>query len=120
MDLKNFIIDTVSEIINAVKELQTKYSTPEVLINPDKVFGEKGGFWIGEHSKNNISKRRVQEIKIRASLEITDSETTGRGVGISITSLNLGRKKENNQNEAENSCVEFDLPIALPTVPISD
>ena len=120
MDLKSFITGTVSEIIEAVEELQTKYSAPKVLINPDKVFGEKGTLWIGKHSEDNIAKRRVQEIKIRASLEITDSKTNGQGLGINIASFNWGGKKENNQNETENSCVEFDLPIALPTVPVSD
>ena len=66
MDLKNFIVGTVSETIEAIKELQTKQSAPEVLIIPDIVYGEKGSFWIGKHSKDNISKRRIQEIKIRA------------------------------------------------------
>mgnify|MGYP001072807726 CR=1 FL=1 len=118
MELKNFIISTVSEIIEAIKELQTKYTAPEVLINPDIVYGEKGSFWIGKHSIDNISKRRIQEIKIKASLEVTDSETSEGGAGINISALQMGGKKGYSQNESENSYIEFDIPIALPTVSV--
>ena len=118
MELKNFITGTISEIIEAIKELQTKYTAPEVLINPDIVYGEKGSFWISKHSKDNISKRRIQEIKIRASLEVTDSKASEGGAGINISALQMGGKKGYSQNESENSYIEFDIPIALPTVSV--
>ncbi len=118
MELKNFIVGTVSETIEAIKELQTKYTAPEVLINPDIVYGQKGSFWIGKHSKDNISKRRIQEIKIRASLEVTDSKASEGGAGINISALKMGGKKGYSQNESENSYIEFDIPIALPTISV--
>ena len=118
MELKNFIVGTVSETIEAIKELQTKYTAPEVLINPDIVYGQIGSFWIGKHSKDNISKRRIQEIKIRASLEVTDSKASEGGAGINISALKMGGKKGYSQNESENSYIEFDIPIALPTISV--
>lgn len=46
MELKDFIKETLSQIIDAVSETQEKYKDKHVLICPDDIQSEKGEYYI--------------------------------------------------------------------------
>lgn len=54
MELKDFIKETLSQIIDAVSETQEKYKDKHVLICPDDIQSEKGEYYID--NKSNLSK----------------------------------------------------------------
>ena len=54
MELKDFIKETLSQIIDAVSETQEKYKDKHVLICPDDIQSEKGEYYI--ENKSNLSK----------------------------------------------------------------
>lgn len=54
MELKDFIKETLSQIIDAVSETQEKYKDKHVLICPDDIQSEKGEYYID--NKFNSSK----------------------------------------------------------------
>ena len=50
MELKDFIKETLSQIIDAVSETQEKYKDKHVLICPDDIQSEKGEYYIDNES----------------------------------------------------------------------
>ena len=60
MELKDFIKETLSQIIDAVSETQEKYKDKHVLICPDDIQSEKGEYYIDNESHYEYYNRKTK------------------------------------------------------------
>lgn len=116
MELKEFIKESLSQIIDAVKETQEKYKDTNVVICPDNIQEVKSGLYIlDENEYDNYSSRsKVQNIDMDIAISITEKEGNKSGLGIAKI-INAGISSENAQRNESISKIKFSIPIVLPT-----
>ena len=114
MELKEFIKESLSQIIDAVKETQEKYKDTNVVICPDNIQEVKSGLYIlDENEYDNYSSRsKVQNIDM--AISVTEKEGNKSGLGIAKI-INAGISSENAQRNERISKIKFSIPIVLPT-----
>lgn len=116
MELKEFIKESLSQIIDAVKETQEKYKDTNVVICPDNIQEVKSGLYIlDENEYDNYSSRsKVQNIEMDIAISVTEKEGNKSGLGIAKI-INAGISSENVQQNESISKIKFSIPIVLPT-----
>lgn len=116
MELKEFIKESLSQIIDAVKETQEKYKDTNVVICPDNIQEVKSGLYIlDENEYDNYSSRsKVQNIDMDIAISVTEKEGNKSGLGIAKI-INAGISSENAQRNESISKIKFSIPIVLPT-----
>ncbi len=116
MELKEFIKESLSQIIDAVKETQEKYKDTNVVICPDNIQEVKNGLYIlDENEYDNYSSRsKVQNIDMDIAISVTEKEGNKSGLGIAKI-INAGISSENAQQNESISKIKFSIPIVLPT-----
>lgn len=116
MELKEFIKESLSQIIDAVKETQEKYKDTNVVICPDNIQEVKSGLYIlDENEYDNYSSRsKVQNIEMDIAISVTEKEGNKSGLGIAKI-INAGISSENAQQNESISKIKFSIPIVLPT-----
>ena len=116
MVLKEFIKESLSQIIDAVVETQDKYKETNVLICPDDIQGKDNNLYIDNKNFNNYHNRytRVQNIEMDIAISVTEKEGNKSGLGIAKI-INAGISSENAQQNESISKIKFSIPIVLPT-----
>lgn len=114
MELKNFISETLSQIIDGVSEVQEKYKDKNVLINPDKIEGSNGEYYISGRSSSHIHTTLIQNIEMDVAITATEGNENKVGIGVAKI-LNIGTSKETNALNSTLSRIKFNIPISLPT-----
>lgn len=116
MELKEFIKESLSQIIDAVKETQEKYKDTNVVICPDNIQEVKSGLYILDENEydNYSSKSKVQNIDMDIAISVTEKEGNKSGLGIAKI-INAGISSENAQRNESISKIKFSIPIVLPT-----
>lgn len=114
MELKDFISETLSQIIDGVSEVQEKYKTKNVLINPDKIEGANGEYYISGRSSSHIHTTLIQNIQMDVAITATEGNENKVGIGVAKI-LNIGTSKETNAQNTTLSRIKFSIPISLPT-----
>lgn len=115
MELKEFITETLSQIIDGVLEVQEKYKDQNVLVNPDCFTGSNGEYVLPPKAGYYKIQPNVQMINMDVALTV--SENAGRKSGIGIAKVvSAGISSETNAQNSTISKVKFDIPICLPTV----
>lgn len=116
MELKEFIKESLSQIIDAIKETQEKYKDTNVVICPDNIQEVKGGLYIlDENEYDNYSSRsKVQNIDMDIAISVTEKEGNKSGLGIAKI-INAGISSENTQQNESISKIKFSIPIVFPT-----
>lgn len=108
--------ESLSQIIDAVKETQEKYKDTNVVICPDNIQEVKSGLYIlDENEYDNYSSRsKVQNIDMDIAISVTEKEGNKSGLGIAKI-INAGISSENAQRNESISKIKFSIPIVLPT-----
>lgn len=116
MELKEFIKESLSQIIDAVVETQDKYKESNVLICPDDIQGENNNLYIRDENLYQYFNRytRVQNIEMDIAISVTEKEGNKSGLGIAKI-INAGISSENAQQNESISKIKFSIPIVLPT-----
>lgn len=116
MELKEFIKESLSQIIDAVVETQDKYKETNVLICPDDIQGENNNLYIRDENLYQFYNRntRVQNIEMDIAISVTEKEGNKSGLGIAKI-INAGISSENAQQNESISKIKFSIPIVLPT-----
>lgn len=106
MDLKDFIRDTLLDIIQGVKEAQKESLKSKAVICP--------GVIISDGTHYNFSFQKVQ-----FNIILGDESSTGESKGIKVQfpqwGINIGNSKDENQKNSGQTSVSFTIPIVLPT-----
>lgn len=116
MELKEFIKESLSQIIDAVIETQDKYKETNVLICPDDIQGENNNLYIRDENLYQFYNRntKVQNIEMDIAISVTEKEGSKSGLGIAKI-INAGISSENAQQNESISKIKFSIPIVLPT-----
>lgn len=116
MELKEFIKESLSQIIDAVVETQDKYKETNVLICSDDIQGENNNLYIRDENLYQFYNRntRVQNIEMDIAISVTEKEGNKSGLGIAKI-INAGISSENAQQNESISKIKFSIPIVLPT-----
>lgn len=117
MELKEFIKESLSQIIDAVKETQEEYRDTNVVICPDNIQEINGNFFIFDEKEYDhySSRSKVQNIDMDIAISVTEKEGNKSGLGIAKI-INAGISSENAQQNESISKIKFSIPIVLPTV----
>lgn len=109
IELKEFVEETISQIVEGVKAAQKRVGTSGAIVNPRK-----------SHSSNNIEVEgklySVQNIEFEVSLANMSGEGAKVGFGVAFGTWGFGSnaKVEGQAKSATN--VKFSVPIIFPCI----
>lgn len=114
MELKDFITETLVQMMEGVKNAQKKAEEFGAIVNPESL----GGDSYIEVGNNQVA--RIQEIEFEVALTETSETGTHKGIGVAFSGIGAkGNKDKNEQNISYNK-IRFNVPIALPFVSCTD
>ncbi len=110
MDLRDFIKETISAIVDATSDLQVKYEPENVIINPPVMLKSRDLFDEGGAYQTF---RRVEIVEFDVAVSAA-SETAGGGkAAVKIMSAEVGADGRHNRKNEEASRVRFSIPVTL-------
>lgn len=109
MELKDFIKETLSQIVDGIIESQTTLKEKGALVSPEGYqFRGKGGF--------GMEGTVVEEIAFEVSVGV-DSQNEGKtGIKTPIIEVILGKSS----NKETNNKVSFSVPLVYPRMKVDD
>ena len=112
MKLKVFIITTINEISQGLKEAQEEAENTGILINPSGLaVGDKGDKYL-----RNGGLRFIQELEIKVAISVTEGKGNKAGVGVVAGFFNAGGSTTDEEKNSSVSVIRFSVPLALPAV----
>jgi hypothetical protein len=110
MDLKDFIKETISAIVESTKELQAQFEHAGVIVNPPVSIKEPNLY---EHENTAHRYRRVETIEFDVAVTAATESSGGAKAGLKIFSAEVGADGKHARNREEVSRVKFSIPIVL-------
>jgi hypothetical protein len=109
MELKDFIKETITQIVNGVVEAQTEISQHGAEINPKRVqFREAGQY-------NHYNSGKPQYVEFDVGLTSIQKSGSSEGIGVFLGSISLGKKNDEGAEHTAVSRIKFSLPVVLPS-----
>ena len=116
MEIKDFIIEAITQISLGVKEMQSKESELGIIINPSLQIGSNDKRYVPKAGTGHYaSERYIQDIKFEIGVVVTNDQTGGGGLGVSIPVFNIGANMNVKNSEENVNKLSFSIPICLPT-----
>lgn len=116
MELKTFISETLTQILEGVTESQSKASQTGGRIVPHVQTPREGANLYG-HTNDKLP---VIVVDFDVSVFAQEDTGTKGGIGIAIGVLALGSKGESNQQQNSTNKIKFQIPIALPLQKVAE
>ena len=114
MELKDFVSESLKQIIDGVNEAKRYADENGARINPERQI----------HNSNNASSRKdakngatIETVDFDVAVTVTEGTQTKGGIGVCTGIVGLGSQ---GQSEAANSSVSrlrFAVPLVLPSTP---
>lgn len=114
MKLKDFIKETLKEIVEGVVDAQNETKDTGAIINPSAFFTGPNGDKFFSHSGS----RHIEEIEINVAVSVSEVEGEKSGIGVvgGFFSGGIGNSSETNNSTV--SMIKFKIPVALPAVEV--
>ena len=109
MELKEFVVETISSLADAVDDLQKKYEPQGVIINPPSA---QSGSDVLQVDSSNYSYRRVQKVAFDVAVTVSQETNKAGKAGIKVFSAELGGEVGKADTSSQVSHVKFEIPIA--------
>ena len=111
MDLKEFVAQTLGQIIGGVKAAQAEATVLGGEVNPHlntthSELGKQGFLWAGG--------RYAQVVQFDVALTVIEGTGTKGGIGVFAGAINLGSSGESKAESTSVSRVKFSVPLVLP------
>ncbi|EIQ1514463.1 hypothetical protein LUR59_004661 [Vibrio parahaemolyticus] len=113
MELKEFITEALTQIVEGVHEAQVKVDASGAEINPivrggiDYVAQNGGGL-------ATANGNYAQLVEFDVAVTVTEGQGTKGGIGIVAGAINLGSTGQSNSENSSVSNLKFKVPVALP------
>jgi hypothetical protein len=112
MELNDFVSQTLTQIVEGVKDAQVKLSDSGVEINPHlnsshSEMGKQGMLWTS-------SATAAQIVKFDVALTVTEGTGTKGGIGVFAGAVNLGSSGQSQSENSSVSRIQFSVPMTLP------
>jgi hypothetical protein len=111
MELKDFIKETIIQIIDGVVDAQATISKHGAEINPKKVQFKEAG------QNNYFNSGKPQMIEFDVGLTSIQKSGSAEGVGVFLGAISLGKKNDEGAEHTAVSRIKFNLPLVLPSGP---
>ena len=108
MELKDFIKNTLEQIIEGTSLAQQSIQEKGGTINPTNMSFQKDGAW------NNYRHAMPQEVTFDVGLTSTDKSGSTEGIGVFLGSISLGKKNDAAVEQVAITKVKFTVPLVLP------
>ena len=111
MDIKDFVKSTITQISEAVKELNAElsYDGKGTIVNPSDVQKSKGSVSSSVDLKYNVTDI-VFDLYVSAE---SGSETSGK-IGIFSSIVGIGAAGKSDDSNKQVSRIQFTIPVLLP------
>lgn len=110
MELKEFIKETLLQIVIGVKDAQEASAKYGAAINPAII--KKGDVMttrIGDED------RTVQNVSFEVALASSSGESVNKGVGVMLASIGAGINKNKDDKSSTTTGIKFTIPVVLPS-----
>ena len=111
MELKDFVKETLSQIIDGVKLAQEYVADKGAKINPGfpPMYQDKGGQSIYDRDTSTFS----QNIKFDIAVTVSEGTKTKGGMGIFVGEIGIGAQGQSNASNQSMSRICFSVPIVF-------
>lgn len=111
MDLRDFVSETLTQIVEGVKSAQSKAAESGATVNPHlttahEQAGKQGFLWTGD--------AYAQVVQFDVALTVTEGTGTKGGIGVFAGAINLGSSGQSQNESSSVSRVKFSVPLSLP------
>lgn len=110
MELKDFIKETLVEIINGVKEAQKDIESTGAYINP-MVSKSTDKISVAHYSGHTYT---IYDVDFDIAVTASDSSGKKGGIGVFLGSVGAGTKAESNESNVFQNKIKFQVPISYP------
>lgn len=111
MELKDFVKETLIQIIQGISEAQEALADTDCAINPREI--KKGDY--AEASIKNKT-HVVQNVSFNIALTSTSNSEDKTGIGVMFGSFGIGGNKTSTDGSASNTNISFSVPVVFPSV----
>ena len=108
MDIKEFTKETITQIVNAVREANELISDYGASIPTDYFQGSRAITSYKDGEKNII------DVEFDVAVSAVESANVGGGAGIKVAAINIGLGANSQNENSTLSRVKFTLPLVLP------
>jgi hypothetical protein len=106
MNLETFVDETISQILKGIVSAQKKAEPIGASVNPSHV---KMAGWV-----ITSPDQRLSPVDFDVAVEVRDENTAGAGANISVFSVGIVGKKENQSSNSSLSRVKFKVFVCPP------
>lgn len=110
MDLKQFVAETLNQIIEGVAEAQKLSKDSGAAINPARYAGQA----VETHSTGVA----ITSIEFNVALSVSEGTGTKGGIAVVAGIFALGSQGESKESKASTTHVRFMVPIAFPALEV--
>jgi hypothetical protein len=108
MELKNFVSQTLQEIISGIKDAQNSGIEEGGTINPPD---QRGGNSTYAHGLNG---NPIQNIDFDIAVTVIEGKETKGGIGVFTGSVGLGTQGRSDTSNTSYSRIKFCIPVTFP------
>lgn len=108
MELKQFITNTLNDIIDGIADSQAHAREKNAVVNAASVNDR-------EYMKQYSHKYHVHDIEFDIALTVTQEDKAKGGVGAIISVFSIGVVGEDNLTNSSVTRVKFSVPVLFPT-----
>lgn len=112
MDLKDFVAETLQQIVEGTKAAQNHIQQSGAAINPNLLGDYK------EHAKHGLllsgTGKVAQLVQFDVALEVKEGTGTKGGIGVMAGLFALGTQGQSNAENSSLNRVKFSVPLSLP------
>lgn len=109
MELKEFIKETVENIVEGVVAAQDVIAEKGAEINPRKVQFRQNGEW------NNYNSGMPHSVEFDVGLTSVDKSGSTEGIGVFLGGVSLGKKNDSGVEQTAITKIKFTIPLVLPS-----
>ena len=111
MDLREFVAETLVQIIDGVKDAQSRAKESGANVNP-RITGSAEH--AAKHGFLSASGAPAQIVQFDVALTVKEGTGTKGGIGVFSGLVNLGSAGQSSNENLSVSRVKFSVPLALP------
>lgn len=108
MELKDFVSETIKNIVAGVSEAQKSTNEYGAVVNPSGLNYHKDG------QQNHSTHALPQEILFNVGLTSTNKGGSSEGIGVFLGGVTLGKKNDSGTEDVAVTSVQFTVPIVFP------
>jgi hypothetical protein len=109
MDVKDFVENTLVQIVEGVNSANSKLKETGAIISPKNVSPIRDGT-----TYNTATGQLVNLIEFDVAVTVNEKDTAGGGGGIKIAGISIGGQLQNETANQSVSRIKFSVPLTLP------